>query len=68
MLKKKIIQKHAEMHFFGDKPSRMDKLLNKLLSRVLTLVGIKQGYTFTGDKEFCMGDNTPLLGIQDIVL
>ena len=68
MLKKKIVQNHAEMHFFGDKPSGRDKLLNKLLSRVMTSVRITHGYTIIGDKELCLGESTPLLGIQNSVL
>ena len=67
-MKKKVVHNRVEIHFFGDQPSGRDTLLNKLLSRVLTSVGIKQGYTFTGDKEFCLGESTPLLGMNDFVL
>ena len=56
------------MHFFGDKPSGRDKLLNKISIRMLTSVGIMHGYTFTGDKEFCLNESTPLLGMNDSVL
>ena len=68
MLKKKIVQNPAEMHFFGDQPSGRDKLLNKLLSRVMTSVGITHGYTITRDKELCLGESTPSIGLNDSVL
>ena len=55
------------MHFFGDQPTRRDKILNKILSRVLTSVGITQGYAFAGDKGFCLGESTPSLGIWDSI-
>ena len=56
------------MNIFGDKPSGRDKLLNKLSSRVLTLVGITHGYASTGGEEFCLGESTPLVGMSDSIL